>query len=628
MKWEAPKDFPNLSSAPYISFDLETCDPNLTEKGPGGARSDGYVLGYAIAAPGFKGYFPLRHPEGNLDENNTKSWLRATLGRADQPKIGANILYDMEWAYADGVPVAGPKYDIQIAEFLLDEERKTYRLDALGEAYFAEGKNEEGLAEAVRRAMGKKIGYIPDEHETKGNLWRLPAHYVGNYAEQDADLTMRIWEKQEGALHSEELWNVFSLESKVLDVLLKMRFRGIPIDLDRAHVVLREIEGKAVTARQDLFRIAGREINPASPGDVSATAKTLGLAFPRTEKGNPSFAAPWVRTQGHPFWVALAEAKQMENAGRLHVKEKIINMEHNGKLFPSFHPVKKEKEGSDGMAGTRKGRFSSSNPNVAQIPSRHPYLGPIIRSIFLPEKGEQWLSADWSQQEPRLTVHYAALSNLPGADIFRDRYRNDPNTDMHSLTAELAGIDRKLAKIINLGLAYGMGGAKLAASLAVPENEAREIMKKYGEALPFIKALGQKCSAVAEERGFIRTLFGRKSRYNFYGPARWILGAKPLRKLEAIAEWGAVRQWDLHKTLNNLVQGSGADMIKKAMVDCDEAGFTPLNTIYDELDFSVPGEKEAKQIKEIMLNVVQLCVPLKVDCDMGPSWGEAKEVLI
>lgn len=648
MTWQAPTEYPNLSGAPYIAFDLETKDPNLSTKGPGGARGDGYVLGYAIAASGFKGYFPLRHPEGNMELEPTLRWLRDTLG-LPCPKIGANILYDMEWAQADGVPVAGPKYDIQIGEFLLDEERKTYKLDALGEAYFAEGKNEMGLAEAVRRALGKKIGYIPDDHEVKENLWRLPAVMVGDYAEQDADLTLRIFEVQEPVLKAEELWPVFQLEAKTLDVLLAMRFKGVPVDVERAIRVREQIQARAKDAQSKLFRIAGKEINPRAPTDLVEVCGRLGLSFPRTEKGSPSFTAPWMQTQSHEFWGAIIELKQLENAANNHVEEKIINLAHNGKLFPSFHPVRKEKEGSDGMAGTRKGRFSSSNPNVQQIPSRHPYLAPLIRSCFVPEPGKLWAALDANQQEPRFTVHYAYLmesdpnnpfaSRFAGASIFRERYITDPvlkdrslgndpvakrHADMHSITAELAQIDRGPAKTINLGLSYGMGKDKCAASLGVPLAEAVEIMRRYNDALPFIKALGDRCSTVARERGYIRTVLGRKCRFPLFGPSRWTPGVRPLRQAEAIREFGPnVNRWFVHTALNNLVQGSGGDWMKQAMVDAYAAGYVGHITEHDALMLSVEDEKEARKVGEIMENCIKISVPMRVDLKIGPSWGEA-----
>ncbi len=622
--WQPPNAFYDLTTAPWIAFDLETKDPNLQEKGPGGARGDGYVLGYALAVPGFKGYYPLRHTDGNMELMPTHTWLKSIL-ESNVPKIGANILYDMEWALADGIKVGGPKYDVQIGEFLLDEERKTYSLDALAEAYFGEGKHEDGLAEAVRQAMGKKIGYVPDPHETKSNLWRLPAHYVGAYAEQDADLALRIFEKQKPDLESEELWPVFLLESQVLEVLLAMRFKGVPVDLERADRVRQEIKKKAEQAKADLTRIAGREINPRSPEDMTDTCKRLGLSYPLTEKGNPSFAAPWVKTQNHPFWTAVSEVKTLENAADNHVTGKIIDLAHNGKLFPSFHSVRKEKEGSDGMAGTRKGRFSSSNPNVQQIPSRHPYLGPAIRSCFVPEPGKLWACLDANQQEPRFTVHYANLMEFGGADVFKDRYCNDPKTDMHSLTAELAGIDRNTAKTINLGLSYGMGAAKLSASLGVPDSEAKEIMKRYNNALPFIKQLGDRCSAVARERGDIRTILGRKCRFPLFGPSRWSPGVRPLRKAEAEREWGVgkVSRWFVHTALNNLVQGSGGDWMKQAMVDCFKAGYVGHITEHDALMLSVTNEEEARHVGKIMENCIKISVPMRVDLKIGKSWGEA-----
>lgn len=641
MTWQPPNAFYDLTTAPWIAFDLETCDPNLQEKGPGGARGDGHVLGYALAVPGFKGYYPLRHTEGNMEFQPTHTWLKSIL-ESNVPKIGANILYDMEWSRADGINVNGPKYDVQIGEFLLDEERKTYSLDALAGSYFGESKREEGLAEAVRRAMGKKIGYIPDSHETKANLWRLSSSYVGEYAEQDADLALRIFEVQKPVLEAEDLWSVFLLESQVLDVLLDMRFKGVPVDVEKAARVRDEIKAKAEEAKKLLHNICGKEINPRAPTDLVEMCNKLGLSFPRTEKGNPSFLSTWTKAQSHPFWGAVNEVKTLENAANNHVEEKIINLAHNGKLFPSFHPVRKEKEGSDGMAGTRKGRFSSSNPNVQQIPSRHPYLGPLIRSCFVPELGKLWASLDASQQEPRFTVHYAYLSNFEGAEAFRQKYIDDPIlkdrslfnnkeakafADMHTLAAGLASIERDAAKEILLGISYGMGAPKLADKLGMPLAEAKETIRRFDEALPFVRSLSSRCSSVARERGFVRTILGRKCRFEMFGPPRWTPGIRPLRKAEAEKEWGVgkVNRWGAHTALNNLVQGSGGDWMKQAMVDCHRAGYTGHITEHDMLALSVSDHKEARAIADIMENCIKISVPMRVDIKIGKSWGEAEK---
>lgn len=646
-------EYPNLSQAKEIAVDLETYDPNLAEYGPGGVRRDGYVLGYALAVHGLSLYVPVGHPNNPIDPVNARKWLRDTLG-STTPKIGANILYDLEWAKTDGVSIRGKKYDIQTAEFLLNESLHSYKLDSIGKSYFGEegGKNEEGLAESVARALGKDINYKPKEAEIKGNLHLLEAHKLEKYARRDAELTLAIWSQQAHRLAEEDLTKVMEVETQCVDVLLDMRFKGIKVDIDKAHKAKKELEGKAEETKKICFDLAGGQFNPLSSAEIANIATRLGLNFEKTEKGNPSFSSPWLATQTNVFFTNLLLTRQYTNAAKNLIGNKIIDFSYKGRIHPNFHQVRVEKPGTDKMAGTGKGRFSSSSPNIQQIPSRHPYLGPLIRGIFLPEDGELWDSSDASQQEPRLTTHYAYLLGkqkekiAPGnvlfktASFFRERFLTDPiladrslindkasknYADMHTITAELAGIDRTLAKTINLGLAYGMGKKKCAEALGLPLDQAEEVIEKYHKAMPFVRDLGGEVTSAAEKRGYIKTLLGRRCRFPLFAPAKFTPGAIPLEYEEAIERYGSnIRRADCRKALNNLVQGGGADWMKKAMIDCHSAGYTPLLTEHDALMFSIKNKQEGEKIVQIMEDSIKLEVPMRVDMKIGKSWGEAK----
>lgn len=616
--WETPTVFPDLKQAKMIGLDTETRDPDLTTMGPSCKRGGGYIIGVSVATDdGFKAYYPVRHDGGgNLDAPNVFAWLKDVLS-SDVPKVGANIIYDLEWLRTEGIEVRGPKYDIQVAEPLLDESRRTYKLDALAESYLGVHKNEDLLNQAAE-AMG-----IP-KSKVKENLWRMPAKYVGPYGEDDALLALQVFNLQLPRIAEEGLGEVFELETRVTEVLLAMRDKGIPIDLDRAIQIRDKLHKEQRQIEHQLCQVAGRELDVWSGTDISEACNRLGLYYPKTEKGNPSFEAEFLEeSSSEEFFRLLLLARQLDRGGSVFIQKKIIEMQVGGRIYPTFRQVRSD----DG--GTRSGRFASANPNMQQVPARNPYLAPLIRSIFVPEHGCQWGVFDYSQQEPRVTVHYANRRGFTGANRALEQYISNPATDYHQLVADMAGINRKQAKTLNLGLAYGMGKKKMSGQLGLSIEDTTELYDKYHGNVPFIKLLGDECMRVANDRGYIKTILGRRRRFDLFGPRKWTEGVVPLPKAQALEKFGApVVRYFVHKAMNSLIQGSSADMIKKAMVDLYDEGIISHITIHDELDNSIESMKQARIIRDTMLCCVKIDVPLKVDVELGPSWGEAKEVSI
>jgi DNA polymerase I-like protein with 3'-5' exonuclease and polymerase domains len=263
----------------------------------------------------------------------------------------------------------------------------------------------------------------------------------------------------------------------------------------------------------------------------------------------------------------------------------------------------------------------------------------MIRECFLPEEGEQWYSLDYSQQEPRLTVHYAAITkrmnqHLPGALKAVEQYNTDPKTNFHKMVAAETGLDYKDAKILNLALTYGRGAQSTAVELGVSLEEAKAYIAKYHERVPFVKALDFMLGVQVEKNGFIKTLGGRQCRFPLWEPADWVMA----RNLTPVPLWKAQKQWPgkplrrawLHKKLNRLIQGSAADQTKMAMQGILNVGLgnNMLVQVHDELGFSFDGPEKAKKAVEIMVHAVELKVPTIVDVDCGPSWGEAKQISI
>lgn len=629
--WKCYEKFPDLSQAKLIAFDTETRDPHLMEKGPGTHRKDGYICGFSLATDdGFKGYYPLRHASGNLpDINKATKWLRDVLS-TDVPKVGANLLYDAEWTEADlGITMKGLKYDIQVADPLLDENYPTYKLSALAERWLGEDKDEDLLYRAGVEIYNFKSNKKTEKEQresiitkVKGKLWDLPASLVGLYGEADAELPIKIFKLQEVALKEKGLWDVFMLETEVLELLLAMRNKGIPIDINKAVQLKDELSTEYDSVIRNIRHRVGFTPDIWSADSLVKICDTLHLPYIKTNKGNPSFEAQWLEKQEHAIFKLLLEARQLDRSGGVFVENKIIDMAVNGKIYPQYWQVKNDR------GGTKSGRFASSNPNAQQFPARNKVLAKKIRSLFIAEPGCRWGMFDFSQQEPRVTVHYADLIGLPGAAEARKAYIDNPNTDYHQLVSDWTGLDRKTAKSINLGLAYGMGPKKYAENHGKTMAEARQLFNLYHEKMPFIKALSSRCERMVKHRGYIKTLMGRHRNFNLYGPPRWEKGMLPLRKEDAIKKYGRpVMQYFTYRSMNSLIQGGSADMIKKAMVDCFKVGYVPNITVHDELDFAdITNDKQILEIRDIMLNAIKLNVPSKVDVELGKSWGECDEL--
>jgi DNA polymerase I-like protein with 3'-5' exonuclease and polymerase domains len=218
------------------------------------------------------------------------------------------------------------------------------------------------------------------------------------------------------------------------------------------------------------------------------------------------------------------------------------------------------------------------------------------------------------------------MLDLPGAETMAQAYRDNPGTDFHQMVADMAGIQRKQAKTIGLGLMYGMGKNKLAEQLDLPVDEASELMTTFHQKVPFLKGTVNAVMKRIEHPasgGAIRTLLGRKCRFPLWEPTQWGIN-KALPYEQAVMEYGrSIKRAFTYKGLNRLIQGSAADQTKAAMVALHRAGFNLLLQVHDEIALSVSAYGEAREAAEIMQNAVELEVPSKVDVEIGPSWGKA-----
>ena len=622
--WELPTEFPNLASAKAIGLDTETCDPDLLAKGPG-VRTNGYIVGISVGVPeGKQWYFPFGHAEGNqFDKEVVLRWAREELCRPNQPKVGANLLYDLDYLYHENVKVAGPFYDVQIAEPLIDENRRYYNLDSLSKDYLDEGKEEAILSEACqnRGLKGK-----PQAH-----IWKLPPKFVGMYAEADADRPLRIFKKQWKRLKEQNLLEVFDIETRLIPILLSMRQQGVKIDVKKLHSIHKNMLVRLDKAKDNLLKAAGQPVDYWAAESIGKLFDKLKLSYSMTAKTKkPSFTKLWLEHQSHPIAKRIVECRTLDKFIGTFLEGSLINMLIKVRIHCQFNQLKSDD------TGTVTGRFSSSTPNLQFIPERDEELGPLIRSVFIPEEGEDWGRADYSQIELRILAHYAIGK---GSHAIRERYRKDPLTDYHTWCAEEAKIPRKIAKTINFGIIYGMGKDLLAESLGITKSEAKLFMDVYFKDLPFLQETIQTAARLAEERGYVKTILNRRRRFNLWEPSNYKLSKKlkPLKDKTAMRSlvkkhnsWG-VKRAKTYKAFNAVDQGTAADIMKKSMVDVWDAGICDilgpfLLTVHDELDVSIKREKKEKEafktMCKIMENTIKLKVPLIVDPEIKKNWGE------
>jgi DNA polymerase I-like protein with 3'-5' exonuclease and polymerase domains len=609
-EWLPPASFPNLSEAKEIAIDLETCDPNMESLGPGWPRNDGYIVGYAIAVDGWAGYFPVAHAGGgNLDKRIVERWVRDVLA-TPADKIMHNAAYDLGWLRATGYEVNGTIYDTMLAAPVLDENRFAYSLNSLGFDYLKEIKSEQGLKESA-----SDFGVHP-----KKELWKLPAMHVGDYAEQDAALTLKLWHHFKALMRNDEVESVFNMETEVLPVLVNITLKGINFNRAQCELKMAEMRKKETEILKYLKSQAGMQVDIWAAQSIAAAFDRLGIQYPKTAAGAPSFTKSFLDTHEHPMSKMILEARELNKTHGTFLEPYLKHSAKDGRIHTHFNQMRNEE------GGTVTGRLSASNPNLQQVPARHEIIGPMVRGLFLPEDGDIWAANDFSSQEPRLLVHYATLLGLPGAEKMAQAYRDNPNTDFHQMVADMAGINRKAAKTIGLGLMYGMGKAKLATQLDLPLDEASELIAKFHQNVPFLKGTVDAVMKRIEHPasgGSIRTLLGRKCRFPLWEPTEWGVN-KALPREQAVIEYGVrIKRAGTYKGLNRLIQGSAADQTKAGMVALHKAGFKLLLQVHDEVALSVRNIDEARAAAEIMAKAVTLEVPSRVDVETGPSWGEA-----
>jgi DNA polymerase I-like protein with 3'-5' exonuclease and polymerase domains len=593
MQWRPPTEYPRLAGS-LVAYDVETRDDHLKTHGPGFvAEGRGYIVGVSFAwfteqGKIASGYWPVRHQQGtNLPEAVVRAWVQEILGDPNTTAVMHNGLYDLGWTRRWGVTVRARVIDTMLEGALINENRRRYSLDALSKDAFGEGKDETTL-----RRLATAWGLDPKSH-----LWLMPPWAVGTYAEGDTTKTLRLNQHHKAAIAKDNLERVSKLEHDLLPVLTAMRWNGVRVDVDGAERMKVELLREEREATDKIRTLCGF---PVGINDATSLAKAFharGITVPQSEGGGDSFTKGWMAEHADPLPRLVVAARTAAKARTTFVQGYILDRHINGRLHAAF-PQLPADEG-----GTVTGRLASYDPNLQNLPAkRHPW-GKRIRALFLPEEGQLWAANDYSQQEPRLAVHFAVLVEASGAKQFAQRYIDDPKTDFHDL--------------VGLGKMYGMGGAKLCRDLGKPTkwvtsrrtgglmevagDEGQAIIDKFNAAVPFIAELSDLCQRRSKRRGVIRTLLGRVRRFDPQHPG----GALPF------------------KALNCLIQGSAADQTKQAMIDAHADGQRLLVPVHDELGASVADPAQAERLATIMRDAVPLVIPSKIDVAIGRNWGEA-----
>ena len=630
-EWICPENFPNLKGYSHVAIDLETKDPDLKSMGSGAIRGHGQIVGIAVAVEGWSAYYPIAHEGGgNLEKEKVMAWIKEVCS-APNIKLFHNAMYDVCWLRAAGVEIKGQIVDTMVMASLIDENRLWYSLNSVAFDYLGKTKNEAALNEAAQ-----SWGIDP-----KSEMYKLPAMYVGSYAEKDAELTLELFKVLTKEIEFQKIQPIFKLETDLFPCLIDMKFKGVRVDIDQANKLKQQLLSQEQGILIEIKKQTGIEPQIWAARSISKVFDKLGLHYERTEKSlAPSFTKNFLQEHKHPIVQMIAKAREINKAHTTFI-DTILRFEHKGRIHADINPIRSD------QGGTVTGRFSYANPNLQQIPARNKELGPLIRSLFIPEEGHKWGCFDYSQQEPRLVVHYAAeiepICFDEAVENIVERF-NSNNVDFHKTVADMAGISRTQAKTINLGLFYGMGKAKLQAELGLSTKaEAENLFNQYHDNVPFVKELMTFTSRLANQNGYIKTLLGRKCRFDKWEIDEFRMGvmSTPMTKEEAtqkfIDRWLAkypqadverlkqdpkIKRCFTYKALNKLIQGSAADMTKQAMLNLYKEGIVPHIQIHDELDISVIDDIQAKKIIDIMENAVQLAIPNKVDYESGNSWGD------
>jgi DNA polymerase I len=585
--------------AELVGFSLALADNN--KDGTGTTIRAAYVpLTHKTGSGGDLFSDGIKLSEGQIPFRDALERLKRLLEDPSVLKVAQNLKYDYLLMKRHGVVIEGYD-DTMLMSYVLEAGKGTHGMDALSERWLGH----------------KPIPYkdVAGSGKTSVTFDFVDIEKATAYAGEDADVTLRLWLVLKPRLAAEGLTSVYErLERPLVAVLCRMEERGITIDRQILSRLSGELAQKAAAAEEEIYTLAGERFNVGSPkqlGDI--LFGKMGLpGGSKTKTGQ---------------WSTSAQVLEDLAAEGAELPSKIVDWRQLTKLKSTYtdalpgyiHPETKRVHTSYALASTTTGRLSSSEPNLQNIPVRTAE-GRKIRTAFITTPGHKLLSADYSQIELRVLAHVADIPQL------RQAFEN--GVDIHAMTAsEMFGVPvegmpsevRRRAKAINFGIIYGISAFGLANQLSIGRSEAGEYIKKYFERFPGIKDYMEATKAFARDKGYVETIFGRRAYY----PE--IRSSNP-----------SVRAFNERAAINAPIQGSAADVIRRAMVRvepallADKLSARMLLQVHDELIFEVEDaeiDKALELVVSVMENAampaVSMAVPLKVDARAATNWDEA-----
>lgn len=614
--WQPHSELPELSG--FVALDSENKDPGLSQ-GYGSSwphRGVGFTCGWAVSWDGGDFYLPTRHSEGNIDPDRVKNWLVAQARKPDVTFLYANCQYDLGWLWRDGVEPVNHPIDVQGMAAVLDEFKMSYGLDSLGREFLGEGKND-----AEFRAACAAGGL----NDPMSNMDLVPGWLAEPYGVRDASLTKRLFHALQPKIEAEDLSEIWGLERECYLVGFDMKRNGVRVNTDKAVINMERLERARDAKLQAIFEATG--IRTSATDNVSIAralrVENPNLDLPQTSQGRDSIRKEVMESLHSPVADLINAARHYDKIISTFFKGYILEGSVRGRIHADFNPLRRSDPDDtySGMKGAGSGRWSSSDPNLTNIPNRDGETGPAVRECFEAEEGEQWGKLDYAAQEPRIGVHVAEKARIQGAREMADLYRRNPMFDMHGEVATAMNIKRGPAKTINLGIWYGAGGAEVCRRLGLPTQwkrrrdgtmyeaagpEGEALLRQHFARFPFIKGLQEVTKKAAEARGYVWTLGKRKCRFEKVGD-----------------EYKRA-----YKACNSVIQGSAADQMKKAQVIMRREGIVPLVVVHDECDVSIPqgeaGDAMIARLKDIMESAIPLSIPVVADVKIGENWAAVR----
>lgn len=554
------------------------------------------LVGISLSTtPGAAYYIPL-NVDGGIPEKEALAILRPLFTDASTLKIAHNYKFDYMMLHRAGLEPKGPAFDTMIAAYLIDSDQKL-NMDSLARKYL----DYECIPITQLIGSGRK----------QKTMDVIPAEEITDYACEDADITLRLYEVLSRILEEDELADIArTLEFPLMEVLAKMEMEGVLVDRDMLRDLSAMLRSDMIALEKKIYEKAGTEFNINSPkqlGEILFDKMELPVGK-KTKTGQYSTAESVLKKLASEFQMPdlVLKYRGLSKLKTTYVDAlpKLIN-EETGRIHTDFN---------QSIAAT--GRLSSSNPNLQNIPIRTK-RGREIRKAFIAEQGHQLLSADYSQVELRVIASIAKDENMIEA------FRN--GEDIHARTAkEVFGLDslgevsashRRKAKEVNFGIPYGVSAYGLANRLAISNSEGKDMIDQYFERFPGILRYINETKDFAKEHGFVKTLLGRRRYIPQINSGNW--------NTRAFAERTAI---------NMPIQGTAADIIKLAMINIQQfiekhgLGTRMLLQVHDELIFSMPDEETEEipvKLKELMESAFELSVPLEVEMGLGDNWLEA-----